>query len=617
MAASGRATHASIIAYVVLPLGLCLVLLLSCERRQPSSPNRLPPSLQCFQDQLGPGGLAGWNLLFVTFDTTRADHIGCYGYADAETPTIDGLASSGVEFDHAVADVPSTLPSHTTMMTGLLAPNHGVRTNGFFTLDEKYKTLAEVLKERGYATAAFVSTYVLHGKFGLHQGFDTYDHIGPGTEHPNGPRRAKDVTDLATAWLSKHLQKNPQQPWFVWPHYFDPHEPYDPPGEYAIRCADRLYDGEIAYADAHLGRLLEFLEDKHQMNHTLIVFTADHGEGLGDHLEDTHSRLIYDTTAHIPFIISCPQLHSSPCHVYDVTVGTIDIMPTVLSLLGIETDLSFDGLDLLTTTIDPGRLMYIETLSPLVYHGWASLHGLRTIKAKYIQAPHPEYYDLEADPGERVNLLERHPQVGKELAEQLTALMSRWPPVHEVGRTAKPLSRHEAERLAALGYVTTDVSDGSDGASLADPKDMVPLYETLNCATAATMNAMAWEIAANSKSDRGAYRRAVILARTADHKEPDNATFVTTLGVALYRAGAYGEAAEKLIEAERVLSNAGQQVDSATIAFKAMALSQLGRSDQARVELHRLNQMISQDSQSTDATAHAFYQEAEKTIASP
>ena len=223
MAVSGRAIHASIIACVVLPLGLCLALVLSCERRQPSSPNRPPRSLQCLQAQLGPGELAGWSLLFVTFDTTRADRIGCYGYADAETPTIDGLASRGVKFDHAVADVPSTLPSHTTMMTGLLAPNHGVRTNAFFTLDEKYKSLAEVLKGRGYATAAFVSTYVLHGKFGLRQGFDTYDHIGPGTEHPSGPRRAKDVTDLATAWLSEHFQKNPQQPWFMWSHYFDPH----------------------------------------------------------------------------------------------------------------------------------------------------------------------------------------------------------------------------------------------------------------------------------------------------------------------------------------------------------------------------------------------------------
>lgn len=617
MVASPRAANARVIGCVVLAVVSCLAILFSCKRQQPSPPVASPSSLHCFQEQLKPGELLGWNLLFVTLDTTRADRIGCYGYAGAETPTIDGLAARGVTFDHAVTSVPSTLPSHSTMMTGLDAPNHGVRTNAFFTLDETSTTLAEVLKDHGYATTAFVSTYVLHGRFGLRQGFDTYDHIGPGTKRSSGPRRAKDVTDLAIAWLTKHLQEKPQQPWFMWPHYFDPHAPYDPPGEYAARFADRLYDGEIAYTDAQLGRLLEFLKGKKQIERTLIVLTADHGEGLGDHLEESHSRLIYDTTVHIPFIMSCPQLHNSPCRIDDVTVGTIDIMPTVLRLLGVETDLTFDGFDLLTTVVSPDRGMYLETLSPLVYHGWASLHGLRTVSAKYIDAPHPEYYDLATDPDELVNLLEPNVEVGNELARRLTALMSGWPPPDQVAGTATPLSKHEAERLAALGYVTTDVSDGSGDTLRADPKDMVPLYKTLTRANAATMNSMAWETVASPESDSGACRRAVILARMANHKEPGNATYMTTLGVALYRAGKYAEAAEALVEAENLLSTAGQQVGPAAMAFKAMALYQLGRSEQARAELRRLQVFLSTNGQGSEEVAGQFLQEAETTITAP
>jgi len=618
MARLGRVSRASVIGCLVLVGGVSLSVILSCKRREPIAPAAPPPpSLACFQSKLDPGELTGWNVLFVTFDTTRADHIGCYGYTEAETPTIDRLAARGVKFDHAIADVPSTLPSHSTMMTGLLAPHHGVRTNGFFTLQEDQTTLAEVLKERGYATAAFVSTYVLHGKFGLRQGFDTYDHIGPGTKHMSGPRRAEDVTELATAWLTQHLQENPRQPWLLWPHYFDPHEKYDPPGEYAVRFADRLYDGEIAYADAHFGRLLEFLESKGQLERTLIILTSDHGEGLGEHLEETHSRLIYDTTVHVPLILSCPQLHDSPCRVDDITVGTIDIMPTVLSLLGIESDVAFDGMDLTTTSVDPARAMYIETLSPLAYHGWASLHGLRTIDAKYIESPNPEYYRVRTDPAELNNLFEADPQVVSELRTRLAELMSDWPAPEVVARTATPLSKHSAERLAALGYVTSDISDGSEDASLPDPKDMVPLFDTLNHATAETMNAMAWEIVTSPESDSGAKRRAVILGRTANHKKPENATYLTTLGAALYRTRAYGEAAEELVRAEALPTETGQAADAPNIAFKAMALHQLGRTDQARTELQRLRTLMGEGAEPEDRTARTFLQEAEAVVGGP
>jgi arylsulfatase A-like enzyme len=602
---------------VVFVLALCAIVLASCRRdaSTPPATSAAPtPSLECFQDKLAPGALAGWNVLFVTFDTTRADHIGCYGYALAETPTIDGLAARGVKFDHAIADVPSTLPSHSTMMTGLHAPNHGARTNGFFPLDEKHTTLAEILKEHGYATAAFTSTYVLHGKFGLRQGFDTYNHIGTGTKYTKGPRRANHVTDLAKAWLTDHLGSNPDRPWMMWPHYFDPHESYDPPGEYAVRFADRLYDGEIAFADAHFGRLLEFLEQNGQLDRTLIVLAADHGEGLGDHLEDTHSRLIYDATMHVPFILSCPQLHDASCRVDDIVVGTVDIMPTVLSLLGIDTELHFDGRDLLTSTVDPGRALYIETLSPLVYHGWASLHGLRTLSAKFIQAPHPEYYNLEADPAELNNLFETDPAVADSLRNLLAERMANWPPAQKVARSAVPLHKHEADRLAALGYVSTTVTDGSQNGSLADPKDMVPLYEILNRQPADKINTLAWETVLNRDADSGARRRAVILARTADNKAPNNATYLTTLGAALYRAGRYAEAAEKLVEAETAFAQDERDAEPTTIAFKVMALYRLDTTDRARTELARLKESSAQRAKAADETTPAILQEAEAML---
>lgn len=576
-------------------------------RGEPES--RPTPSNTVLGPQLTRGSLSGFNLLFITLDTVRMDHIGCYGYADARTPTIDALAARGVQFDHAITGNPSTLPSHCTMMTGLEVPTHGARTNAKFALDQKVTTLAEVLAGRGYATAAVVATLVLDSQFGLDQGFDRYDdRITP------QPRRADRVTNVAIDWLERHLDGAPPPAFFLWVHYFDPHKPYDPPAPFAAFFQDRPYDAEIAFVDHELRRLLAFLDGRNLTSRTLIVVASDHGEGLGEHGEEDHSRLIYDTTVRIPLILSCPPVFEAPRRIDDVTVGTIDIMPTVLSLLGVETGLQMDGVDLTTTSISRDRAIYLETLAPLVYHGWAPLHGLRRIEGKYIQAPLPEYYDLRHDPHELQSLLETNPGVADKAAAELAALMRRWPPVEKTVPNAKPMNRRFVERLASLGYVTTVAPGDPPPSKRADPKDMVPLFRALNDDSPEQLHAKSREVVQVPGANRGTYRRALILAEVAYKQAPDNIEYLTTLGLAQYRAGRHAEALTTLLEAQKKHAERGEEVDAVAEAFTAMALHRLNRRDAARARLDRLRALMEHDKYAGDVAAHRLFAEAETLI---
>ena len=498
-----------------------------------------------FHERVRHGALAGANLLFITLDTTRADHIGCYGYAAARTPTIDGLANRGVRFDHAVAGVPITLPSHCTMMTGLEAPNHGVRVNGKFGLEVRFTTLAEVLRDRGYATAAFVASYVLDSRFGLAQGFDHYDdNVNPAEVDMGGRsslRRADDVTNHAINWLTEHDSADFEQPFFMWVHYFDAHQPYDPPPEYARKFANRLYDGEIAFTDAQLKRLIDLLEAKGLRENTLIVLTADHGEGLGEHHEAGHSRLIYDTTMHIPLIFSCPRLFDGPYRVDDVTVGTIDLMPTVLSLLGVATDVAMDGIDLATDKVDADRAIYLETLAPLLNHGWSSLHALRRVDAKYILAPTPELYDLAKDPSELRNVLARDSAAGDGLAASLASRMTQWVSVDDIAKTASMLTPEAERRLTSLGYLQTGTPSDTSPERRPDPKDMMPLFEQ-------------WLIA-QALSDAGYHEKALEAIDQLLEQAPDQAYSLDLLSKVYQRLNRFDKAEEALRRAIEVQPN--------------------------------------------------------------
>ncbi len=426
------------------------------------------------------GAAAGFNLLFVTLDTVRADHLGCYGYAAARTPNLDALAGAGLRFGQAIAPAPLTMPSHATMMTGLEPPTHGVRDNGF-RLAEDQTTLAEILTAQGYATAAFIGSFILDKRFGLAQGFETYDEVSTPRDGANGPARNADancrpavaVTNSALRWLNSPSHGG--KPFFAWIHYFDAHFPYTPPREFAQQFPDQPYDGEIAYVDAQVGRVLELLQRNGVYQRTLIVIAGDHGEGLNEHGEPTHAYLIYDSTMRVPLILHNPALFGVPQVIEDRVVSLADILPTVLDLLGIPAPGPLDGRHLLASPLDPDRAIYIETMASRLNNGWASLHGLRRLHDKYIQAPRPEYFDLRADPGELNNLAAAAPAEMAELEVRLAARMAHAPPFEQVAAQANALVPEDIQRLATLGYVRAPGAGTPTG--VLDPKDMLPLWK--------------------------------------------------------------------------------------------------------------------------------------------
>jgi arylsulfatase A-like enzyme len=456
------------------------------------------------------GRAAGFDLLLVTLDTVRADHIGCYGDADADTPVIDALASRGLRFDQALATAPITLPAHCSIMTGLYTPGHGVRDNGYYTLGNEAETLAEILRGEDYATAAFVAAYVLDRRYGLDQGFDRYDDaVQPSRagEARSGfnQRPADAVTTAALEWLEAHLDADSPRPYFLWVHYFDAHWPYQPPPPHDTRFAGRPYAGEIAFMDSQIGRLVDLLKRWGRLDRTLVVVMSDHGEGLDEHGETTHTLFVYDSTMRVPWILSSPALFEEELVVTDRVVSIVDFMPTVLDLLGVRRTGASDGINPMVAAPGTDRAVYVETIATLTRHGYAPLHGLRRLDDKYIEAPRPEYYDVAADPGETENLAEQRQELAASLRRQLTVMMAPWERPDAAVNRALSLDPEQAERLAALGYVGARVAGG--GASLGDPKDLVPHFKRVQ--------------EAKDLSDAGDHEEAVRMIEEIIEQNPD------------------------------------------------------------------------------------------------
>ncbi|MCB9865976.1 MAG: sulfatase-like hydrolase/transferase [Phycisphaerales bacterium] len=419
-------------------------------------------------DVLLPGSAKGFNLLFVTFDTTRPDHLGCYGYADAHTPTVDSLAAHGVRFDDAVTSVPLTLPSHSVMMTGEYPFKLGVHDNGQH-LSGRNVTLAEVLSTNGYATAAFVGAFVLDQRWGIDQGFDVYDFHVKGANRIAldsivAERPADAVSNSALRWLKERSAAQDKRPFFMWLHYFDPHYPYESPLISLPGLENRPYDAEIAMADAQLKRVLDQLDEQKLLDDTLVVFVTDHGEGFFEKDEAYHGIFLYETTLHTAIMLSNPRLFTQPYRVDDRVVGTVDLMPTILELLDIRSNIDFAGRSLRAPR-DPDRAVYIETEFPLA-NGCAALYGLRRHHDKFISAPESEYYDLERDPGETDNLYDEAEPAVAALKAQLRGLLE-----GTAGRqpTEPGLTPEEQRALGALGY--TGAKYGREG--LPDPKEHI------------------------------------------------------------------------------------------------------------------------------------------------
>jgi len=430
------------------------------------------------------------NVLLVTIDTLRADHVGCYGHPGSVTPVLDGLAARGVRFATAVAHVPLTGPSHASILTGRTPLGHGLRDNGGFALPAQARSLAEDFRKAGYRTAAFVSGFPLDRRFGFDRGFDTYDdHLPRGNDRRRTPyveRTADRTTEAALRWMDGAPAG--AAPFFLWVHYYDPHAPYEPPAELGARFPEAPYDGEIAFVDEQLGRLLHRVEERPAR--TIVLVTADHGEGLGEHGEETHGLFVYDSTLRVPWVMAGPGLPSG--RVAGVVARGIDVAPTLMDYAGLPARADVEGRSLRAAADGKDQAdapAYAESLFPQLQYGWAPLHAWRTARFKLIEAPRPELYDLGADGGETRDRARDEPGRVAEMRSRLGKVMSAKTP-----NAARAMDAETAERLAALGYVGSASTPAAGPAAHGrDPKDGVQLVVRLNrgMATARTEPATA------------------------------------------------------------------------------------------------------------------------------
>lgn len=407
------------------------------------------------------------NVVLVSIDTLRPDRLGCYGATQVETPAIDALAASGVRFEQAFTPVPLTLPAHWTLLTGVEPWHHGVVDNGMTLGAPPVATLAERFAAAGYDTAAFVSAFVLHRTFGLDRGFARYDD-GPAADaaldqllHATG--RADERVDRALAWLRRERTK----PFFLWLHLYDPHAPYEPPPGFRARYADRPYDGEVAFVDTQIARLLSALERSGASAQTLVVLLSDHGESLGEHGELTHGVLLYDATLHVPMIFRLPGTLTAG-EVRREAVTLADVAPTVMALAGLDTTPGIDGKKLFGSTDTPRPLAAISE-SPHRRLGWATLVAIREAGWKYIAAPRPELFSLADDPGERIDRSGEQAARTAPLARAARAVEATMR-TRLAERLAAEPTREEQAQLAALGYLG---GARTTTATSIDPKDAI------------------------------------------------------------------------------------------------------------------------------------------------
>jgi arylsulfatase A-like enzyme/Flp pilus assembly protein TadD len=448
----------------------------------------------CLTAALLPGcrGRARPDVLLITLDTTRADHLGTYGYPQPTTPALDALAAEGAVFTQAYTTNPITLPAHSSMLTGTYPMFHGVRDNGTYVLRDDVTTLAEVLSAQGYETAAFVASFVLDSRFGLGQGFGFYDDdVGAewsrdelAARTPNAFGFAERKANLVTTAANRWIRGPRSRPYFAWLHYFDPHQPVTPPEPHHSRFTDG-YDGEIAFADEQIGQVFAELKRRGTWDNTLIVVVGDHGEGLLEHSEVSHSLLIFDSTMRVPFLVKLPGGKPQPRRV-DAVVSVVDVMPTVLSALGIAVPAEVQGRSLVSLarggTPDGRRAVYMESLLPRLTCGWGELRGIRVGAEKLIWGPKPRLYRVAEDPGEVYDLAAREPETVARLEKELRGALRTWSRQASPGSVTAP-DPETVQRLAALGYVagSAEAARGireelEDARGRTDPHDKQRLF---------------------------------------------------------------------------------------------------------------------------------------------
>jgi arylsulfatase A-like enzyme/Tfp pilus assembly protein PilF len=407
------------------------------------------------------------NLLLITMDTMRADHLGCYGDGLAMTPAIDALAREGILFENCYSPVPLTLPAHCSILTGRWPIGHGVRNNGSYKLAAEQVALAEMFKAAGYDTAAIIAAYVLKNKFGLAQGFDHYDDR-LAYEEKAGNIDAEITADRVYDKFRQWLQRRRNQPSFLWVHFYDPHKPYAPPADYLQRAGGDAYRGEVAFMDHAIGRMVKDLKEQQLYERTLIVVAGDHGEAFGEHGEKGHGIFCYDETLRVPLILANPVLFKKAARV-SRPVSLVDIVPTVLELLGIAADKSWQGESLVApTTVVEGnpRSLYFESMYGRELKNWAPLTGLIQGDFKYISLPRAELYDLKTDRYEKTNLFFKDNLRARQMDRALARFIQGQPAT--AGQEAHTaLNAEDRSKLAALGYISSFAPAGRAGT---DPK---------------------------------------------------------------------------------------------------------------------------------------------------
>jgi arylsulfatase A-like enzyme/Flp pilus assembly protein TadD len=407
-------------------------------------------------------------VIIISVDTLRSDHLPAYGYRGVETPAIDSLARDAIVYERAYSHCPLTLPSHATLLTGLLPAETGVRDNLGYPLDPKRPTLAEILKRNGYATGAAVSAYVLRAESGINRGFDFYDdRIAQHADEALGgiQRSGAETEAVAEKWIGERSA----QPFLFFLHLYEPHAPYDAPEPYRTRF--KPYDAEIAWADAIVGRFLDSLKRRGIYDRALVIFLSDHGEGLGDHGEDEHGIFLYREAIQVPLMIKLPA--SKRGSRIAGAVGLKDVMPAILEQLHIPLPPGLKSQPLLANGA-PSRAIYSETFYPRLHFGWSDLHSLTDGRKHYIEAPRPELFDLGSDPGETTNLVSSDRRSAFAMKEAIAPLL-------KDAAAPQAIPPEEAAKLAALGYIGGGAETVA-GEALPDPKDKRETFRALRSA---------------------------------------------------------------------------------------------------------------------------------------
>lgn len=521
-----------------------------------------------------PPASAAWrpNVLVVTLDTTRADALGCYGATHGYTPTLDALAARGIRFAAARAPTPVTMPSHATIFTGSYPFQHGVRDNGTFVLGDGAVTLAERLRDAGYATAAIPAAFVVDSSFGLAQGFERYDDLSLAQSASGGEgeeRSADEVVERAQAFLAAH---DPSRPFFLWTHFFDPHFPYAPPA--ALQAAHpfddqpqkkgntraklrHLYELELAHLDAQFAQLLAALEPFGGAAETLIVVVGDHGEGLGDHGEASHATFVYDSTLAVPLLIAHARLPAG--RVVDTAVSSVDVTPTVVALLGLPQEGTF-GAPLAPlwegAPFEPQRAIYFENCSTWFTSGWAPLFGVVEGRWKTIVGPEIRLFDVVADPDEKRDVAAAHPEIVEAARARLA----------DYAEQTLAAARHapDADELAALqrlGYVQSSESSRRGGLAPPgwQPKGALTPEQGLANQKRFTEANQLWQ-----RGQKGeAIEQLLALAR----EEPENSHYAEIAAALLYEMGRAAEALPLVERAVELSENVGNRATLAACLF--------------------------------------------------